>query len=87
MSKEGVPISKEQILLELGPLKKQYYKNPDLYDKLVNFGQMLRKKYPDCQDYELFHFLVGSTMRPEEMATKFDFPGEDSIETFLRNQV
>ena len=44
----------------------------------------LKEKYPDYQDYWMFHVLAGSgseafTKKP----TKFDFPGEDSIVLFI----
>lgn len=84
MSQEGVPKNKEQIIQELGQLKSRFYKNEELYERLVEFGEGLKEKYSDFLDYELFHFLVGSTMQGEPK--HFDFPGEDSVEAFLRGQ-
>ena len=50
------------------------------HDKLVNKARNLQAKYPDYEDYELYHLLIGSTVydRPE-----FDFPGEDSVQKFI----
>ncbi len=81
---EGIPKNKEQILVELNELKLKFYENPDMYEKMFNFARSLRDKYPNCEDCELFHFMIGSTMKHEPAF--FDFPGEDSVESFLRNQ-
>jgi len=58
-------------------------------DKYVNFikkwsefGDNLRRNYPDCQGYRLFHVLSGSSV-DENQCDKFDFPDEDSVEKFI----
>jgi hypothetical protein len=53
--------------------------------RLVEFTEHLRKKYPDYQNYRMYHFLVGSgALKPDERFTEDDFPGEDSIENFIK---
>jgi hypothetical protein len=49
-----------------------------LIGKYVN---ILREKYPDYEDFRLYHALVGSGVGKE--CSKFDFPGDDSISVFL----
>lgn len=83
---EEAPKSKEQIMAELVDLKRKIYEDETKYESMVEFGIELRNKYPDCEEYELFHFLVGSSIREGHEPAHFDFPGEDSIETFLRRQ-
>ncbi|KND52131.1 MAG: hypothetical protein AB198_02395 [Parcubacteria bacterium C7867-003] len=83
---EGAPKSNEVIMAEIAERKSAFYRDLDRYEVLVEFANKLKEKYPDHLDYELFHFLVGSTIRPETPPKYFDFPGEDSIEKFLRGQ-
>lgn len=45
----------------------------------------LESRYPDFLDYRLYHLLIGST--PSKKCSKFDFPGEDSIEKFIQSAV
>jgi hypothetical protein len=53
-------------------------------DKQGNkISQGIKDKYPDYRNYELYHLLVGST--PSIPCEKFDFPGDDSIERFIRS--
>ncbi len=84
MSQEGIP-NNEDVKAELAEKKSLVYKDMEKYELLVEFANQLKVKYPDYLDYDLFHFLVGSTPVPDKMPTKFDFPGEDSIEFFLRS--
>lgn len=51
-------------------------------DKIVDKANFLKDKYPDYNDYRLYHLMIGST--PEKVLPFFDFPGEDSIMNFLR---
>lgn len=80
---EEAPKIREQIIAELSELKGKFYDSPELYEKLVEFGQGLRKRYSDAESYELFHFLIGSSYDKEDVPN-FDFTGDDSIEKFLR---
>jgi len=49
------------------------------------FASKIQKHYPDCQDYLLFHYLIGSSGSGEEM-DKIDFPEpEYSVIKFLGN--
>ncbi len=50
---------------------------------MVTRARELEVQYPDFRDYELYHLLIGSTEIPES-STQWDFPGNDSIEAFLR---
>ncbi|TSC70367.1 MAG: hypothetical protein CEO12_391 [Parcubacteria group bacterium Gr01-1014_46] len=84
MSQE-VPENKDVLRVELKELRARAH-NKDMmgfYERMLEFVGRVESKYPDCRSYELFHLLIGSTpLNP----TKFDFPGEDSIEKFLREQ-
>lgn len=56
--------------------------NPLFYHRrTIGKTGILRGKYKDIEDYELYHLMIASTL--DERPPKFDFPGEDSIETFL----
>jgi len=49
------------------------------------FAEKLRKEYGEqegCQKYAAFHILAGSTFELED-TPYFDFPGEDSIESYV----
>ncbi len=59
------------------------YEDMDKYQKYVEFANRLRKKYPDCGDYLMWHIMAGST--PVGEPPKFDFPGEDSLEKFINS--
>lgn len=87
MSQEGVPKNREQILGELAELKSKIYniENEDLLNRMVEFVDGLKEKYPNYQDFELYHFIAGSGMKRNPV--DFDFPGEDSIEVWLRENV
>jgi hypothetical protein len=51
------------------------------YDKIRDFALRLRNTYKNTSKYYLFNILIGSTGMK---STEFDFPGEDSIEKFLK---
>jgi hypothetical protein len=61
-----------------------------VFDKIENwddsevyiFLTKLQEKYPDHADYRLYHLLDSSSLF--KSCSKFDFPGDDSIEKFLR---
>lgn len=46
------------------------------------FYDKLREKYPDYENYEMYHFGA-STPRD---CVKFDFPGEDSVVKFIEDK-
>ncbi|MCX6701674.1 MAG: hypothetical protein NTX96_00570 [Candidatus Zambryskibacteria bacterium] len=85
---EGAP-NEEVLLTELKTLlheaqdedrlKNTYY----VQDEIVKKVKGLRKKYPDWQNYRVYHLLVGSDLL--EPTKYFDFPGDDSIEKFIRS--
>ncbi|MBI2465639.1 MAG: hypothetical protein HYV66_00165 [Candidatus Sungbacteria bacterium] len=53
------------------------------HDRVVNKARELESIYPDYGDYELYHLLIGSTTRDR---SKFDFPGEDSVQKFIDSE-
>lgn len=57
----------------------------ELHDEIVDYALMLKKKYPDYFRYKLYHALAGST--PDETSDLFDFPGDESIEHFVREKL
>lgn len=80
---EEAPKTEEQLVDELRTIRTKFWEDVLGYVKCATFSRMLMSKYPDYQRYKLFHILNGST--PPEYVDKFDFPGEDSIETFIRS--
>lgn len=69
---------------ELKGLRSKFYRDTTLYNQLVEFSQGLRSKYPDAEDYELFHFLICSTL--QRPCSKYDFEGNDSVVKFLEKE-
>lgn len=57
----------------------------ETYDKISEFGEKLLEKYPDARSYLLFHLLIGST--PPYDLSLFDFPGDDSVEKFIKEKL
>lgn len=53
--------------------------------KLGDFGEHLREKYENFSEFRLYHILAGSTITKKPAF--FDFPGEDSVEKFIREQI
>lgn len=79
-------LQEQQEQIDLKQLKEKLlliYDDPDKYEKLVEFAGKLRERYSDCGEYELYHFLSGST--PLHDLPKMDFPGEDSVEKFINS--
>lgn len=61
-----------------------YGGSPEKYGRMVKFARKLQSKYPDVKRRKLYHAMIGSSV--EEMYDiDEDFPGEDSIVTFLEN--
>jgi hypothetical protein len=59
--------------------------DPDLemYNKIVAFAEHLQSVQMDCENYELYHLLVGSTSM--QKCPNFDFPEDDSIAKFIED--
>ena len=74
---------KETKLIRLKEIVDRLYGIEDYsgLNMIVRKSEDIRSKYPDYQDYRLYHLAAGST--PKSECPKFDFPGEDSIELFL----
>lgn len=68
---------------ELREKRNQIYKNSDSYKSMTEFVEKLQAKYPDYQNYKIYHFLIGSTFPGGAELNEEDFPGEDSIANFL----
>ena len=74
---------KAEILSSLGEKWRALSKMEDLlsfHERVLDKTKELRAKYPDYNDYRLYHFLIGSTVYDR---AKFDFPGEDSVQKFI----
>ena len=54
-------------------------------DRIVAMANRLKLKYSDHEEYEMFHILIGSTPDEGKQFTKFDFPEEDSVASFIRS--
>jgi hypothetical protein len=91
INKEGFdvegPIEKEALVSELKELLMAAYNSDEVLDSysnhefIVKKASELRIKYSDFNDYEMYHVLIGSSKE----CTKFDFPGDNSVEKFLRS--
>ena len=74
---------KEEILRSLKEKWSALSKIEDIlsfHDKVISKARELESIYPDYSDYELYHLLIGSTI---DDRSKFDFPGEDSVQKFI----
>lgn len=84
---EGL-IKREQLIRELKDMVLEASADADVigkYNKIVDFADHLLQKYPDARSHQLFHVLIGSTT-PNPLA-QFDFPGDDSIEKFIKEKL
>ncbi|MEX2052320.1 MAG: hypothetical protein WD991_01315 [Candidatus Paceibacterota bacterium] len=50
---------------------------------IVNKASDLEKKYPNRDEYGVYHALISSTQDVNLKVVYDDFPGEDSIELFV----
>lgn len=80
---EGLP-NEEKLISELKSKLDPFRFSRD--DEINDFADSLKKKYGerDVYKYALFHILGGSTGY-EDLVEHFDFPGEDSVERFIRS--
>lgn len=60
-------------------------KEASVQEKIVDFAQNLREKFPDAEEYSAFHILAGSTMSENIAPKAFDFPEPDSVRSFLEH--
>ncbi len=57
-------------------------KREQIQQRIIAFARNLQSKYPDYSRYRLYHGFIGST--PSQPSLYLDFPGEDSVELFIR---
>ncbi|MCG2695448.1 hypothetical protein L6248_00755 [Candidatus Parcubacteria bacterium] len=50
----------------------------------AKFADRIQKEYADHYDYLLYHALTGSGIGSQ--CSKFDFPGDDSVEKFIEER-
>lgn len=55
-----------------------------MHAKVLDLHARLISRHPDARSYQLFHLLSGST--PKDSMQMFDFPGEDSVESFIKRE-
>lgn len=56
----------------------------EIHDKVLDFHDYLKKKYPDARGRRLFHLISGSTLR--DFYGELDFPKPDSVEDFVNRE-
>ena len=90
MQREKIPRQLDENF-KIEALKSQLekiYNQPDYlktHEQIVEFAKRLEQKYSDYNSYKAYHLLIGST--PPNLCSKFDFPGEDSIEKFIKSKI
>ena len=52
-------------------------------DRINQKAQYLRAKYPDYENYVMYHILTSSGM--DRDCPNFDFPENDNVADFIRN--
>jgi hypothetical protein len=85
---EKAPDPQDALRHELQELRHNLIlRDPDIHDQMMDRAAYLQSKYPDTfYDYEMYHFLISSNIGVElPLFDQFDFPGEDSVEKFIRS--
>ncbi|MDO8260361.1 MAG: hypothetical protein Q7T50_02555 [Candidatus Magasanikbacteria bacterium] len=77
----------ENLAQELADLRIDAIKRDgwEAQNRIVAVANKLKLKYSDYEEYAMFHILIGSTPDEGKQFTKFDFPEEDSIASFIRS--
>jgi len=57
----------------------------DAHEKVFEYTDEIKKKYPDYSKYRLWHLVIFSTIGKSMEITHFDFPGDDSVERFIKS--
>jgi len=73
---------------EMERKKKELYNGKDkfkFFNQVYNFCSILRKKFPDYNQYRFYHSLIGSTVEEKDIK-KNDFPGKYSIKNFIEEK-
>lgn len=55
------------------------------HQRMLDFTNIIRGKYSDYSKYRLWHLLIGSTIGDASKITHFDFPGDLSVEKFIKS--
>lgn len=82
---EGEKLERErQLMEELKQKRNDLYQinGLDFYEQISIFVKKLQE-FPDYERYKLYHLLLSSSIK-ENKSNEFDFPGEFSIEGFLK---
>ena len=59
-------------------------KSDEVSEKILDFEKKISEKYPDFDNYYLYHVLIGGTVN--DMMKQDDFPDEEfSIANFIEN--
>jgi len=53
----------------------------EIHEKVLQFHDYLKRKYPDARGHRLFHLISGSTLR--DFYGSMDFPKPDSVQDFI----
>ncbi|MEK7539512.1 MAG: hypothetical protein AAB595_02665 [Patescibacteria group bacterium] len=85
------PEKNAEVSAMLGKLRLKVFNTPNgeqFFAEIEDFNAYLRKKY-NVMQYAMMHAFMGSTINPNREAEILydDFPGDDSIETFVNNLV
>jgi hypothetical protein len=87
MSSESSPEVPKTIADDIRPLwkaaKDRVGNVGEFMARIVARSQELKDKYPDAAHRRAYHSLIGSTLMNEPGIIEEDFPGDDSVITFL----
>jgi hypothetical protein len=80
--------SEDEIAARLKSKLSQKYAEPieqrlQTMERITEFADRLKEKYPDYTSYRLSHVLAFSGKDPGVAFTHFDFLGDDSIQAFI----
>ncbi len=82
-SGESAAIQVEKLKLELRELTRGSGAELKfkIYDRMLDLAARLKKQYPDCRNYLVYHTLIGSSVEEEDKKNMRgeDFEGDCSI--------
>ncbi len=87
VAQEDEKLKEEGLLRELSERRHALYEADDnfiFHEQIFAFAKKLQESFNNYKEYKLYHLLIGSSIVEESKVQEFDFPGEFSIERFLR---
>lgn len=80
-------INRETLIRELKEKLNMAYEADakKMHERVFEFANVIKNKYPDYSKYQLWHLLISSTIGDNTKIIYFDFPDNDSVEKFIKS--